>query len=136
MITDRWIPRLIVLGYLIMLTVLGGFTVLAFSSQTGFTPNVTVPEASPDWQVTARLNAGRIEVEARDTAGHPISALSVRGVASPRDGGTPQPLRFIEDGAGRRVAPWTGIGAWRAQITLRQGARVHDLRLDLVGVTP
>lgn len=135
MIADRWIPRLIVLGYLAMLAVLGGFTVVAFRSQTGFTPNVTMPDAAPEWQVTARLNAGQIEVEARDPAGHPLSALSVRGVASPRDGGTPQPLRFTEDGAGRRVAPWTGSGAWRAAITLRQGARAHDLWLDL-GVAP
>jgi hypothetical protein len=33
------------------------------------------------------------------------------------------------------VAPWSGIGAWRAEITLRQGARVQDVRLDL-GVAP
>lgn len=133
MMTDRWIPRAIVLGYLAMLSVLGGFTVVAFSSQTGFTPVVTMPEEAPDWQVTARFTTGRIEVEARDTAGHPLSALSVRGIAVPRDGGTPEPLRFIGDGAGRRVAPWSGIGAWRAEITLRQGARVQDVRLDLGG---
>lgn len=130
---DRWIPRSIVLGYLAMLAVLGGFTAVAFTSQTGMAPETPAPEAP--WQATARLEAGRILVTATDTAGHPLSALSVRGIAVPEAGGTPLPLRFAEAGPGLRVADWAQAGAqagaWRAELTLRQGAALRELRLEL-----
>lgn len=123
MTRDRWIPRSIVVGYLVMLSVLGGFTWLAFAMPPELVSDTHAD--APPMVLQAHVEQQRLVVEAQDDAGHALTALSVRGVARPPGGGAPLPLRFDGHGDGRQQAAWPGTGGgWRAEITARSGARV------------